>query len=210
MGLISLNLTRRLPLPTARVPDRGCRVPRDSHDLVVCFLEPDRVVVVKVDDQAQRFAIVESIFYPGISRHTRDPALNPRVSGEALRLRQTKVFHQPKSFGVGSILRMQKSVRTSVFVGISESNLIAQDVLLQKPECMPQSDVVVGLRQQTGPNKIGTEHNEQVCGCPAAGLRRWLVRSIALRNKWTNDDQQEEHRTFTQSGKPHLGTFLER
>jgi hypothetical protein len=36
-----------------------------------------------------------------------------------------------------------------------------------------------------------------------------LVRSIALRNKATTDDQGEQ-RKLTQSGKLHLGTFLER
>jgi hypothetical protein len=208
-ALIALSLTRRLPLPAAGVPDRGRRVPRGGHDLVVRLLDPNGVVVVKMDDQAQRFAIVKSIFQPRISRHTGDSSLDPRVSGEALRLRQTEVFHQPKSFGVRSILGVEKSMRTGVFVGIAESNLIAQDVLLQKPECMAQPDVVIGLRQQAGPNKIGTEHNEQVCRGPTTGLRRWLVRSIALRNKATTDDQGEQ-RKLTQSGKLHLGTFLER
>jgi hypothetical protein len=80
------NRNGKAASPTAGVSDAGRGVPGYGHDLIEHLLNPDRMVLVEVDDQAQRLAVIESIRHGLISRHTGDAALYPGIPGESFRL----------------------------------------------------------------------------------------------------------------------------
>ena len=90
----------RLHLPTPRITDARRRVPRNCNDFVERFLNPNRVVIVEMDDRAQGFAIVEMILQGGVGGERSDASLDPCVSCNALRLRKPEIFHQAEALRV--------------------------------------------------------------------------------------------------------------
>jgi hypothetical protein len=63
-------------LPTTGVTHAEGGVPRNCDDLVERALEPDRVVVVEIDDPAERLAVVRMILQVRGARECADPDLN--------------------------------------------------------------------------------------------------------------------------------------
>jgi len=94
-------------------------------------------MVVEMNDQAQRFAVVEPVLDQAIPRHAGDAALDPGVPGQALGLRQTKIPHDSEGFRVRPEIRMEESVRAPIFVGIAEGEFVSQRVLFQNPNVWP-------------------------------------------------------------------------
>src|SRR5579862_4556584 len=103
-----------LASPTVGVADTGRGVPGYGHEFIEHFLNPDGIVVVEVNNQAKRLTVVETIFNKAIARHTRDAGLHPGVSGEAFRLRQPEILHDPQRLGVRSKGRVKETVRAPV------------------------------------------------------------------------------------------------
>ena len=73
-----------LPLPTPCVADARSHVPRNRDDFIERFLDPDRVVIVKMHDGSQGFAVVEMILQSRVSCERADPTLNPCIAGYSL------------------------------------------------------------------------------------------------------------------------------
>src|ERR1035438_10090901 len=182
-------------LPATRVAETRGRVPGYRHNFIERFLNPDGTVVVAMNDQAERLAVVETIADRRVSGHARDAALNPRVSGQPFGLRQPKVLHDAQGLRVGAVLAMQESVGASVFVGIAKSQLVADRVVFQESERMAQPDIVVCPGLQARAIQVRAEHDEEVVGCSPFGFgwrriswRRRLARCRAA-NKQQGDYQ---------------------
>ena len=85
--IICFRYCERETLPTARVADACRRVPGYGYYFIEGFLNPDRMVVVEVNDETERFAIIKSTLDNRVSSHICDTALDPGVSSNAFRLR---------------------------------------------------------------------------------------------------------------------------
>src|ERR1700733_1635255 len=62
--------TRGKRLVAPGVADAGSGIPRHADEFVVHFLDPDRVVFVKVNDRSQRLAVVKTILDTRIAGQT--------------------------------------------------------------------------------------------------------------------------------------------
>ena len=87
-------------LPTSRVAHACSRIPWSRHDFIECLLNPDGILLVEVNDRAQRLAVIEVILNISAAGETGDADLNPCVAADHLRFWQAKVFHNPKTLSV--------------------------------------------------------------------------------------------------------------
>jgi len=148
------------------------------------------MAIVEVDDQTQRLAVIETVLDERISGHAGNPALNPRVASNAFGSGDSEVLHQPQRFGVRSEVGVKKPMGTGVLVRVSERDLIAEQVLLQKRERVTQTDVVICLRLEAGPHEVRTEHDKQIVGC--AGIPGFRGSLLALAEGDSSREKREK------------------
>lgn len=121
---------------------------------------------MQVKDRAQRHAAVEPIQQAIVPGERRYPRLNPRICGDRLRAWNREVSHNARRFGMFAEARMQKAMAAAVLIHVRERQLIAEGILLQKPEHVTDSDAVVRSWEQAGAVEIGTRHDEEIIGRP--------------------------------------------
>src|SRR5215469_18512455 len=68
-----------LKSPASGVSDASSRIPGNRGDLIVGFLNPNRMVIGEVNDATERFAVIKTILHKGIAGHAGDAKLNPCV-----------------------------------------------------------------------------------------------------------------------------------
>ena len=158
--------------PTVGVSNARCRIPRDRDHLVVALLNPYRVVVVEVNDCSQRHTAVEPVLYTGIARIAGNATLYPGVASPHLCFWDRKVLHHSKRFRMLPVDRVQEAVSATVFVGVTESQLISDRVFLQKREGATNADVIVRSWKRSGPVDVRANHHKEV-GTGAGTLRVW-------------------------------------
>src|SRR5579863_4022258 len=95
-----------------------------------------------MNDRSEGFAIIEMILQSRVPRVGTDATLNPCVAGDSLCLRQTEVFHDSKTFRVGTELRMPKAA-ARILIRISKYELITDRILLQESERVADADIVI-------------------------------------------------------------------
>jgi peptide/nickel transport system permease protein len=152
-----------LRLPTPGVADACGRVPGNGWNLVVGLLDPDGVVIVEVNDGAQRFTVIKAILDVSISRETCESCLNPGISADGFDFWQSEVLHHTESFRVGSEVGMEEAVGTGIFIGVGEGELIAEGILLEEAKGVADADIEVCSWHQTGPVEVRSRHDKEVC-----------------------------------------------
>jgi len=96
-----------------------------------------------------------------VPRKGGDTYLNPCIPAHPLCLWQLEVLHDANALRVRSELRMPKTW-AAVLIRVRKGKFVSYRVLLQKPKGMPDTDVVVRFGSQSGSDKIGAEHDEEV------------------------------------------------
>lgn len=119
-------------------------------------------MVAEMDNYAERFAIIEPVLDESISSHACRATLNPGISAHFLDARKTEILHQTECLGVRAEVRVQKPMRSRVFISVSESDFVAERVLLKKLESVSEADVVIGFRREAWPDEVRSEHDEQI------------------------------------------------
>src|ERR1019366_2176835 len=151
--------------PAPRVSDTRRGVPRNCEHFAVTLLNPDCIVIVEMNDGAKRNAAVEPVLHEGVTGVAGQTRLKPRIASHTLRRGEREVFHYPKRFSVFAESGVQKTVSSAVLIGIREGKLIAEWVLLQETEGVPDAYVVIRPGDQSGTIEIGPEHDKQVIAC---------------------------------------------
>src|SRR5208282_1936857 len=119
--------------PASGVADARGRIPGSGDDLIEGLLNPDGIVLVEVDDRAQRLAVVKVVLNVSAPGEGADADLNPRVTGNHLRLRQPEVLHDAKTLGVRAEVGMPKA-GAGVLVGIRKRKFVADGIFFQEAE----------------------------------------------------------------------------
>ena len=119
------------------------------------------MVVGEMDDRSQRLAVIKVVLEHGVSGQCRDAGLYPRVATNPLRLRQGEVLHNAKALRVRPVLGMPES-RPGILVGVGKRQFVPKGVFFQKAESVANADIVIGLRQESGPDEIRPQHDEKV------------------------------------------------
>jgi hypothetical protein len=73
---------------------------------------------------------------------------------------EAQSFHDAKLLGVFAEGGVQKSVRACVLIGISEGDLVAERILLEKTNGVTDADVEIHARQHSGAVEVRTCHDE--------------------------------------------------
>src|SRR5215813_687733 len=89
-GVFSVRL-RESPAP--RIPYARCRIPRDGHNFIERVLDPDRVLVIEVNDYTQRVPVVEPVLDKGVSGHACQTTLDAGVTCQHFCFRKSEVLH---------------------------------------------------------------------------------------------------------------------
>lgn len=74
---------------------------------------------------------------------------------DALGPREREVSHHLGRLGVFAETGMQKAVRSAVFIGVFESQFVAERIFLRETERIPDADVVIRSRRQSRTIDIG-------------------------------------------------------
>src|ERR1700691_308228 len=114
----------------------------------------------------------------GKPREAGDAHLNPRVTGDHLRLRQPEVLHDPNALRVRTEVGMPET-GPSILICVGKRKFVSDRVLLQKTERVSNANVVVRLGKQSWPVKIRSEHDVQV-GAGARVLSFCRARRLRL------------------------------
>ena len=141
---------------------------------------------VEVYDCSEGLSVVEVVLDMGVARKGGDTYLNPRIPADPLYLGQPEVLHDAKALRVRPELGMPKTW-AAILIRVRKRKFVSYGVLFQKTEGMPDTDVVVRFGSQSGSDKIGAEHDEEVC----AGSR--LLRLFLSPAKW-HQSKCETHR----------------
>jgi hypothetical protein len=147
------------------------------------------VVIVEVNDTAQRLTVVVAILDANISRHARKTTLDPCIRAEAPRLWNGEVLHDSKRFCMRPVICMEETVRAPVFVCVRKGKLIADRILLQELAGVAGADIVVRLRAETRANEVRPEHYIEVRGRAGIGGR---LRSARLPRRLSESDSREK------------------
>lgn len=150
-------------LPASRVADAGSCVPRDGRDLVVGFLDPDRVTPVEMNDGAERLAIVEAVLDVGGTSEAGESGLNPGVSGDSFDARKSEVLHYAESFGVRSEVSVEEAVSSGIFIRVGKREFVADGVPVEKSEGVADADIQVDPGNKTGAIEIRSRHDKEIC-----------------------------------------------
>lgn len=119
------------------------------------------MVNAEVYDCSEGLTIVQVVLDMAGSRKTGDADLNPCIPAHPVCPWPREVLHDPKAIRVRSELGVPKTW-AAILIRVRKRKFVSYRVLLQKPEGMPDADIVVRLGSQPGSDKIGAEHDEEV------------------------------------------------
>ena len=145
------------------------------------------MVVSEVNHCSQGLTVVKVILKLGVSSEGADTHLNPSISGDQLRFRQTEILHDSETLCVRTKIGMPKP-GAAILIRIGKRKFVADGILFQEAERMTDANIVICFGNQSWPHEIRSEHDVEVRACAshfvtAGGRSLGLILRSARRNQ---------------------------